>query len=148
MEGYDFEKLAREIAVSRLGGLGDKAATVAGEMAHTMLVSALKSTATRQDPRLTIVAICRGLLSGLLLGNQPLVDPAISILKELVNVSHDVPVTPEDLMTWAMQGFAEIAVIAGPEAAQSMESAIAENFMGAEGVFNKACAAARQKGAA
>jgi hypothetical protein len=146
--GYDFEKLAREIAAGRLKPLGDNVGPGAAEVARETLVASLKSTAQKQDPRLTVAAVCRGILGGLLLNGQPLAPAAVAIMKELGNVSHDVPVTPEDLMTWAMEGFAQIAVVSGPEASQTMETAIEESFMGAGSVFAEACGAARKKGSA
>lgn len=144
---YDFEKLAREITASKLKDAGEKVAESAAQVAKDMLTSSLKSTGSKQDPKITVVAVCRGVLGGLLLNGQPLDGPCVAVLNVMADVSHTVTVTPEDLMTWAMQGFAEIAAMAGPEASHTIESAIESSFMGAGAVFAQACAEARKKGA-
>ncbi len=142
-EGYDFEKLAREIVSTRLAETGDKAPAVVAEIARTILISALKSTRSKQNPMLSVAGICRGALAGLLVVNGDLAQAAPLILKELAYVSDQVPISPEDLMTWAMKGFADIAVIAGPDATSAIESAIDRSFMGAGTVFAGACGEAR-----
>ncbi len=150
MEGYDFEKLTREIVVSQFGSLADKAPEAAAEMARKTLVTSLQGTAAKQDPHLTVAAVCRGLLGGLLFINQDLPSTVTRVLRALGEVAADVHLSPEDLMTWAMEGFAAVAVVAGAEAQSAIESAIEQDFMGAGGVFVAACAAAKNpnKGAA
>jgi len=149
MDGYDFEKLTREIVVSRFGDLAEKAPEAAAEVARKTLVTTLTDKAARQDPRLTVTAVCRGLLGGLLFINQDLPAAAVRVLRVLGDVAVDVHLSPEDLMTWAMEGFAAVAVVAGPEAEHGIETAIEQQLMGAGSVFTAACAAARaQKGAA
>lgn len=149
MDGYDFEKLTREIVVSRFGDLAEKAPDAAAEVARKTLVTTLTGTATRQDPKVTVTAVCRGLLGGLLFINQDLAAAAVRVLRVLGDVAVDAHLSPEDLMTWAMEGFAAVAVVAGPDAEHAIETAIEQEFMGAGSVFTAACAAARaQKGAA
>ena len=146
MDGYDFEKLAREIVAGRLAGLAERAPETAAEITRRILISALQSTLTRQDPRQSVSAVCRGALGGLMLIDQDLAKAAPLILKELHAVSQEVPLAPEDLMTWAMEGLAEVAVVSGKQTEYSMHSAIEGSFMGAGEVFDRACAAARKKG--
>ena len=141
---YDFEKLAREIVINRLAALGDKAAEAAGEEVRKILVPALKGT--KQDPKVTVAAVCRGVMGGLLLLNQDVAKAAAEVLGGLAHVAQEAPVSPEDLMTWAMDGMADVALLAGPEAMHAMESSIEERFMGAGSVFQQACQA--KKGAA
>jgi hypothetical protein len=148
VEGYDFEKLAREIVAGRLAGLAERAPEAAAEIAKRILVAALQSTRTRQDPAKTTESVCRGVLGGLVLINQDLAAAAPLILKEMAHVSHDVPISPEDLMTWAMDGFGRVAVLAGPEAEHAIQMAIDREFHGAGEVFGKACEKARAGGAA
>lgn len=143
VDGYDFEKLAREIVAGRLAGLTDKAPEASAEIAKRILIAALQSTREKQDPRESVTAICRGVLGGLLMIDADLARAAPLILKELGHVSHEVPLAPEDLMTWAMDGFAQVAASAGPDAAHRMETAIEDAIMGAGAVFGKAYAAAR-----
>lgn len=144
-DGYDFEKLAREIVAGRLAGLAERAPETAAEIARRILVSALQSTRTRQEPARTVAAVCRGVLEGLLLINQDLAAAAPLILRQLAHVSHDVPLTPQDLMPWAMEGFAEAAVVAGPEPEHAMQLAIDRSFHGAGEVFGRACETARAR---
>ena len=148
MEGYDFEKLAREIVAGRLSGLSGGAIEAAAEIAKRVLIAALQSTATKQQPAVTVAAVCRGVLGGLMLINQDLPAAAVRLLKELSNVSHETPLPPEDLMNWAMEGFAAVALVGGPETILRMEGAIEESFMGAGVAFRQACERARRQGAA
>ena len=48
-------------------------------------------------------------------------------------------------MTWAMQGFAEVALISGPDVIHAMGTAIEEELMGAGAVFNALCDEMRRK---
>lgn len=143
MDGYDFEKLAREIVAGRMAGLAERAPETAAEITRRILISALQSTRTRQDPRQSVMAVSRGALGGLLLINQDLVAAAPLILKEMAAVAHEVPLSPEDLMTWSMEGMAQVAVVSGRQTEYSMSGAIEAAFMGAGAVFDKACAAAQ-----
>ena len=144
MDGYDFEKLSREIIVKQVGMMEEKQAEAAAQMAEKILVAALKSTHQRQEPALTVKATCRGVLGGMMFIHQELPIAAVLILKELGHVSHETHFSAEELMTWAMQGMAEIAAVAGAPTAHAMESAIEEALMGAGPVFaelyKKACA--------
>jgi hypothetical protein len=148
VDGYNFEKLAREIVAGRLAGLADRAPEAAAEIAKRILIAALQSTREKQDPRESVEAICRGVLGGLMLINQDLSRAAPLILKELGHVSHEVPLSPEDLMTWAMDGFAQVAVLAGDDSPLKIENAIDASFMGAGRVFATACARERAKAGA
>lgn len=144
-EAYDFEKLARDIVASRLGALAEQAPAAAAEISTRIMVSALKSTAARQDPRLTVTAVCRGTMSGLMFINQDLSKSSARILKELDAVSQEAHFPIDDLMTWAMQGFAEVALLSGPDVVDAMGTAIEAELMGAGEVFNALCDVMRRK---
>ena len=137
MEEYDFEKLAREIVVSRLNG-SDNAPAAAAEIAKEVMVTSVKSTKTRQDPHLTISAVCRGVMSGLLLIEKDMPQAAAVILKELPQIAPEIE--PADVMTWAMEGIASVAMLAGPDKCNAIQARIEQNFMGAGAVFSEICA--------
>lgn len=138
-EDYDFEKLAREIVASRLAG-AENAAPVVAEIAKKIIITGVSSTKVRQNPRATVAAVCRGLLGGLLLLDLPLADSAVAILHQMAGISADVPLDPGDLMTWGMEGMADVARLAGADAQSKIQDAIEAEFQGAGSVFGKLCA--------
>ena len=138
MSEYDFEKLAREIVASRLAEL-EKAPQAAGEIAKKIIVAAVQSTKVRQDPHLTVCAVCRGVLGGMLLINKNLPEAAVKVLQEMPAISHDVHLDPGDLMTWGMEGIASVCRMAGEGARHDVQVAIEESFMGAGEVFSEIC---------
>ncbi len=138
MAEYDFEKLSREIIVSRLGPVENTPAASA-EIARKIIVAAVLSTKERQDPRLTVAAVCRGIIDGLLLLNKDLAQPAVALLKLMHEIANEVPLDPADLMTWAMEGIAAAAATSGAQAQQAIQASIDETFMGAGEVFSRLC---------
>lgn len=138
---YDFEKLAREIVISRLAGLPN-ASEAAAEIAKKIIVAGIKSTKVRQDPHLTVASACRGVLGGMLVLNKDLGETAVRVLREIPHIAHEVPIDPGDLMTWGMEGMAEVARMAGREASQHVQERIEESFMGAGAVFSQLCSRA------
>jgi len=138
VDEFDFEKLSREIVASRLSDLKD-APHAAAEVARKIITTGVQSTKVRQDPHITVAAVCRGVMGGMLILNKPLPPAAVSILKEMAAISHDVHLDPGDLMTWGMEGIAAVAHMAGHEAQQSVHMAIEETFMGAGVVFDQIC---------
>lgn len=136
MDGYDFEKLAREILSSRIGELEQKP-ELAADIAREMIVPAVKSTRQRQDPRATVAAVARGILGGLMLLGKSLPEGAVGLLKAMGAVAADAHLDPQDVMIWSMEGIAAVCRTAGPQTADRVEAAIEENFMGAGGVFHE-----------
>ena len=147
-DDYDFEKLAREIVLTQLSGMAEKAPEAAAQAARRILVSGVTSTHQRQDPHLTVTAVCRGILGGMMVANQDLPQTVVLTLQQLGDASHEVPLSPEDLMTWAMEGFASVAVVAGPRAMDAIEAEIESKIMGAGTVFRNLCEEARNRGRA
>ncbi|MDE2491614.1 MAG: hypothetical protein KGM24_12275 [Elusimicrobia bacterium] len=138
---YDLEKLAKELVVGRLKGDAD-APVRAAELARRTAVAAVASTRARQDPRLTIVAVCRGAMGGILLLDQSLPAAAVALLSQMATLAQEANLDPADCMTWAMQGIAPVCRLAPAGAADAVQSAIDENFMGAGAVFGEILQAA------
>lgn len=137
-EEYDFEKLAREIVISRLKSM-DTAAEAAAEIAKKIIVTAVQSTKVRQDPRVTVTAVCRGIAGGILLIEKDLPEASVTVLKEMGSIAHEVHLDPGDLMTWSMEGFAKVALLAGGDVRLNVQESIERNFMGAGTVFGQIC---------
>lgn len=131
---YDFEKLAYEIVSSRLKEAED-APSAAGEIAKAMTVKGVAGTRGKQDPRATVVAVCRGTMRGLLILEKDLPAAAVAVLGHMGEVANDSGLDPADCMTWAMEGIAPVAKLspAGPD---PIRAAIEEKFMGAGEVFD------------
>ena len=135
---YDFEKLAREIVASRLPEL-EKAPEAAGEIAKKIITAAVLSTKGRQEARVTVAGVCRGVMSGMLMIDKNLPDAAVKVLQEMHAVSLAVHIEPGDLMTWGMEGIAAVGGLAGVETRQNVATALEESFMGVGPVFSEMC---------
>lgn len=138
MDEFNLEKLAREITVERLKGVEDPP-SAAGEVARSIAAKAIAGTQSRQSPRDSVSATCRGLMSGMLLLEKDLPRTAVSILSRMGEVAHETHQDPAELMTWAMEGIAPVAKLGGESARSAVEDAIERAFMGAGGVFAEAC---------
>lgn len=143
-ELFDFEKLAREIVAGRLKGAAD-APAAAAEIAKKIIVTGVTSTKVGQEPRATVAAVCRGVMSGLLILDTPLAPAAVALLKQLPSAGQDAALASEDLMTWAMEGIAEVATVSGADTVSKIQDEIEAAFQGAGEVFVKLCERARSK---
>lgn len=138
---YDFEKLGKEIVVSRFKDLEDPYA-LAGEAARKIAVPAVTSTRDRQDPHLTIAAVCRGVAAGMVILGKDLPKTAVALLSQMAVVAVETNLDPAECMTWAMEGLAPVAKLAPGGAADAVRAAIDEHFMGAGQVFEQLVQAA------
>ena len=131
---YDFEKLAKEIVVAKLKDAADPAA-LAAEIVRKIAVSGLAGTRGRQEPRVTVAAACRGVMSGMLLIEKDLPKTAVALLAQMALIAQEANLDPAECMTWAMEGIAPIVKMAPGVATDAVGAAIEENFMGAGAVF-------------
>lgn len=131
---YDFEKLGKEIVVSRLANVDDPYA-VAGEAARKIAVAGVTGTRAQQDPRLTVAAVCRGVAKGMLMLEKDLPKTAVALLRQMAVVAQETNLDPSECMIWAMEGLAPVAKLAPNGGADSVRSAIDEAFMGAGEAF-------------
>ncbi len=142
---YDFEKLAREITSARLRGL-EKAPAAAGEIAAKIIIAGVQSTKARQDPRLSVISVCRGVLGGMLLIEGDLPAASVEILQQMAHLAQELHLDPADMMTWAMEGFASVVVLGHSDLGPRLRDAIEHKFMGAGGVFDELCQKAARGG--
>ena len=138
MDDFNLEKLAKEIVVERLKGVADPASG-AGAVARQIVTKAITGTRARQAPRDSVIAVCRGLMSGMFLLEGDLPGAAVAILSQLGAVAAATHQDPAELMTWAMEGIAPVARLAGRQACDNIEHAIEAAIMGAGAVFASAC---------
>jgi hypothetical protein len=139
MDDFNLENLTKEIVLERFKNVSD-APAVAGEIARQIVAKAV--TGTSQPPRESVIATCRGLMSGMLLLEKDLAVTAVAILNQMDAVAQESHQDPAELMTWAMEGIAPVAKLAGRDACAAVENAIEASFMGAGQVFAKSCATA------
>jgi hypothetical protein len=132
---YDFEKLAKEFVIERLKDVEDPY-SLAGEAVRKILVAALPTTRDKQEPRVTVSATCRGIMSGMLLIEKDLPKTAVALLTQTAQVADESGLDPADCMTWAMEGIAPVAKMGHGSSVDAVSNAIEENFMGAGDVFN------------
>lgn len=138
MDDFNLENLAKEIIVSRFKSVSDAPAG-AGEIARQIVTKAISGTVARQNPRHSVAATCKGLMAGMLLLEKDLPRTAVSILNQMGAVANETQQDPAELMTWAMEGIAPVAKIAGEATCSAVSDAIEAAFMGAGEVFSKAC---------
>jgi hypothetical protein len=134
MDAFSLEKLSKEIVIE---SFKSDASAPAAEIARQVIAKAVVGTS--QAPRDSVVATCRGLMSGMLLLEKDLPAAAVAILGQLGSVANETHQDPAELMTWAMEGIAPVAKLAGRDACSAVEAAIEAAFMGAGQVFAAAC---------
>ena len=134
MDDFNLEKLAQQIVIERFEKVAD-VAEGAGQVARKIVTQAVTGTLARQSPRISVTAVCRGLMSGMLLLNQDLPRTAVAILSQMGVVAEATHQDPADLMTWAMEGIAPIAKLSGQTSCEAVEHAIEAAFMGAGRAF-------------
>ena len=140
----DFEKLARNAVTSRLAEAADAPAQAA-EIASLYIIQAIKSPANAQAPGL-VRGVCRGVASGMMFLMKDMPEAAIQILLRMARIAQEVHLDPGNLMTWAMEGLADIAPIMGIQISGEIRDRIDEKFMGAGAVFSQLCDKARKSG--
>ncbi|MEK7384210.1 MAG: hypothetical protein AAB262_13105 [Elusimicrobiota bacterium] len=134
METFDFEKLAKDLILAHLKTSQD-APTVAGEMLRKMAIAAVTSTGSRQQPRVSVRAACKGIMSGMVLLEKDLPAAAVAMLQQMGAVAAETNQDPSECMTWAMEGMAQVCSLATVTVQESVRAAINEKFMGAGEVF-------------
>lgn len=139
----DFEKQAKDavaasIAADSAGGTALAVPVMCQHISHAARVS--------KDPKQAVVAVCRGSMNAVLLGGRNVPDAALALMEALPNISLMMRVGPEDLMSWVMEGTADVASFAGPEVREALSAKIAEKFMGASSIFDGFCEAALKRG--
>ena len=99
-------------------------------------------------PKDAVVAACRGGFNAVLLGGQSVPDAAIGVIEALSTMSLMMKTGPEDLMSWVMEGAADVMPLAGPAVRDAVHTRIEEKWMGASSIFDQFCRAAEAKKAA
>lgn len=139
----DYEKQAKDavaavIAKDAVSGAALTVPVMCQHISHAGRMS--------KDPKRAIVAVCRGSMNAVLLGGQSVPDAAVALLEALPNMSLMMSTGPEDLMSWVMEGIADVTPVAGPEVRDALRVKIEEKFMGASVIFDALCDAAAARG--
>ena len=138
----DLEKQAKDavaaiVASNPAGGAARTASVICQHISHAARIS--------KEPKTAVVAVCRGSINAVLLGGQSVPDTALALMEALPNISLMMRAGPEDLMSWVMEGIADVTPMAGVTVRDALRARIEEKFMGASGVFDKFCEAALKK---
>jgi len=139
----DFEKQAQDAVAASI------ASDPAAGIAHTVpVITQHLSHAARlsKEPKPAVVAVCRGAMKAVLLSGQSVPDAAVALLESLPNMTLMMSAGPEDLMTWVMEGIADVTPVAGPEVRDALRVKIEEKFMGTSTIFEGFCEAAANRG--
>lgn len=142
-EPTDYEKQAKDAVAA---ALAKDAASGAGLTVPVMCQHISHAGRMSKDPKGAIVAVCRGSMNAVLLGGQSVPDAAVALLEALPNMSLMMSTGPEDLMSWVMEGIADVTPLAGPEVRDALRVKIEEKFMGASVIFDALCDAAAARG--
>ena len=127
------EKSARDSVNAALGGAEPSPKKAAGAIVQQISHAARASKDTRE----AVVAAVRGGIGAVLVSGVDLAETAVLTLESLSNMSLMMRVSPEDLMSWVMEGIASIAPMANPAVRDAIQNKIDEKFMGAGEVFFK-----------
>jgi hypothetical protein len=138
----DIEKQAQD-AVSAV--IAKDAASGAALTVPVMCQHISHAARMSKEPREAIIAVCRGSMNAVLLSGQNVPDAAVALLEALPNMSLMMRTGPEDLMSWVMEGIADVTPLAGPDVRDALRVKIEEKFMGASVIFDGLCEAAAQK---
>lgn len=139
----DFEKQAKDavtavIAVDPMASAELVVPIICQHLSHATRMS--------EDPKPAVIAICRGSMKALLLGGRSVPDAAMALMGALPDMSLMMRAGPEDLMSWVMEGIADVTPLAGAGARDALREKIAEKYMGASAIFDAFCEAALKKG--
>lgn len=139
----DFEKQAMDAVstIIKANPAGGPATTVPVMCQHISYAARVN-----KDPKPAIVAVSRGSMKAVLLGGQSVPDAALALMEALPNTSLMMRTGPQDLMSWVMEGVAEITPLAGPEVRDALHTRIEEAYMGASAIFDGFCEAAKLRG--
>lgn len=141
----DLGKLAKEIVASRLKDVPDTAAVAAEVVKKTIVAGVGAARARGEDPHLTVQDVCKGSMQGLMLIDKDLPTAAAAILGQLSDAAQELHLDPQELLTWALEGFAKLSAILQPEDLYKIRDGINKQYMGAGDVFDKLCKQEKQK---
>ncbi len=104
------------------------------EVVETCLRDELKKPgAATKD---VIDAVCHGALSGLVVSGADVPAGAMQVLKSVGSIVQERSGDPMRTMTYALEGMARIASVAGPGVMEKIGSGIDAQFMGAGQIFS------------
>lgn len=134
------EKQAKDAVAAALAGDAGVPAAV-----PVMCQQISHAARTHADPKPAVIAVCRGAMHAVLLGGRSVPDAAIGLMEALPNMSLMMRAGPEDLMSWVMEGVADVTPVAGVAVRDAVSARIEEKYMGASSIFNELCDAALKK---
>lgn len=138
----DIEKQAKDAVTAAIGadpatGVAKSVAVICQQMSHAARL--------HKQPKDAVVAVVRGSMNAALLAGQNLPDTAVALLDALPNTTLMMSAGPEELMTWIMEGIADVTPVAGPDVRDALRVRIEEKFMGASTIFDGFCEAAAKR---
>ncbi len=133
----EIEKQAQDAVTACLKAGSPAAPVMCQHISHVARIS--------KDPKSAVIAVCRGSMNAVLLIGQSVPDAAIALMEALPNTSIMMRTSPEDLLSWVMEGVADVTPMAGAEVRDAVSAKIEEKFMGASAIFNEFCEAAQKK---
>lgn len=136
MTGNDASELERSARDGVAAALANDPAPARAAKAGCQYIA---QAARTPNPREEIVAVARGIMSGVILANRSLPDAAFELLKALPSVTVMNREGSESVMTWVMTGIAAVTPVIGPESRQALARRIEEKYMGAGAVFDELC---------
>ena len=139
----DYEKQAKDAVAA-----GISVDPVAGAVLTVPIMCQHISYATRmsKDHKAAVVAVSRGAMKAVMLAGQSVPDAAVALLVALPDTSLMMRAGAEDLMSWVMEGIADVTPMAGPEVRDALRTRIEEKFMGTSSIFDAFCDAAALRG--
>lgn len=138
MEEYRVGQLTKEMVITRLKALGDPCVAAAEIAKKTMVVGLTGSATVGAHTRQLVKEICHGTMVGLIMADQSLPKGACLLLRVAAEVSSDLSLNPEEMMTYAIEGIVELRRLSTVDQMEDIRKAVSRDFMGAGDVFRAA----------
>ena len=83
-------------------------------------------------------------MAGMLLIEKDLVATSVELVKSMAHLAQETHLDPADMMTWAMEAIAAVAVLGNSDLRANVREALEHNFMGTGEVFGELLAKAAE----
>ncbi|MFH2204015.1 MAG: hypothetical protein ABIJ96_12925 [Elusimicrobiota bacterium] len=139
MERFNVGQLTKEMVVARLSELQDPC-DAAAEVARKTIMIALQNAQTFEpEHKHSIIEICAGAMTGLVLREQNLPRGACCVLKKAYESAVLLNLDPTEVMELAIRGIVYVRKFTNSAQFREIENAVAAEFMGINEVFRKIC---------
>ncbi len=139
MERFNIGQLTKEMVVTRLSELQDPCAAGAEIAKKTLLIALENAQTFEPEHKQSIVEICAGAMTGLLLSEQDVSHGAVCVLKKAYDAAVQLHLDPTEVMELALRGIIYTRKFLTPAQFADIQAAVTTEFMGVGEVFLRIC---------